>query len=329
MYELTESEGRTILTVLAEAGEKVVRGFGWKGIPSSTFYSIRKKAYESGWLTDRYVPNPWVNGLSSVECILAKPGAADYATLERRWAADPESVVVWTGLNSMFGIFFRKQPDPSPPEQGTRVAVTPTSGSAPVFFDYSRLWARFIGETRTMGYPRQLVTRAVHTERGRPASVKDLLAKDAPTGQAPTTDRVWHPPSGLPRSQQRLLDWGIVQGRTFLNFEAVPPFQGRIPGELVFITGNLKAGAKGAHVLSTLNEESNVSPFILMDDGKTVLLGTLGQLEASGVGRKRVHSTARPVLSTLQSLMDEVQVTIERVDGIRKVVDQRYDRLVL
>jgi hypothetical protein len=328
MYELTESEGLTLLTVLARAGENTHRGLEGRSLPSSTFYSVRRRAYEAGWLSDRYVPNPWVNGFSAVECLLAKPSAPDFAAWGKKWAADPENVVLWIGLNSIFGLFFRRNLDSTAWKECTRVRVTPTSGSAPVFFDYSRLWGKFLGAQVPTRYPRPLVTRTLHEDRTRISVLKELLARDAPPGPVPVRSRIWHLPSGLPRSQQRLLDWGIVQSRTFLNVETLPSFRGRIPGELVFITGTLRTGISGAEVLARLNESSNASPFLLMDDGQRMIAATLGQIAAVGGTRKRVPSTSRPVLSTLSPLVDDVQVTIERTDSLRKTVDHRYDRLI-
>jgi hypothetical protein len=108
----------------------------------------------------------------------------------------------------------------------------------------------------------------------------------------------------------------------------IPPYKGHVPGEVVFISGTLRTGVSGGHILVTLNEKCNVSPFLLIEDGRTALTGTIGQLEATSTGRRRVHSTSRPVLDTLVPLMENVQLTIEPVDSLRKVVDHRYDRLV-
>lgn len=301
---------------------------GPEGIPESTFYAIRRKAYEEGWLIDRYVPNPWATGAVSLECILAKPGASERAALEKEWAESPENVLLWSGLNSVFGVFFRKSPDPKPPSNSFSVGVTRTTGSLPAYFDYSRLWARFLGANLSTGYPRSLAFAPDRELKERQTLLRNLLALNVPAGPTPTPRRNWHTPSGLPRSLQRLLDWGVAQSRTFLNAEAVPPYQGRVPSEVVFITGNLKPGSSGGSVLAELNQRCNVSPFLVADNGRAILIVTLGQLMTEAAGRRKVRTTARPVLSTLEPLVGDVQVTIERVDGMKKIVDHRYDRVV-
>ncbi len=327
MYELTESEGATILSILAEAGPREVPWRDPREIPESTYYAIRKKAYDGGWLTDRYVPNPWVLGFSAVEAILVRPGISERASLERAWAASPSNVVLWSGLNSLFGVFFRREGEETMPDEGARLRVTPTSGSIPAYFDYSRLWSRFIGREGTTGYPRSLATAGHHPERAHPHAMEELFRRDRGPERPAVPPRPWHPPSGLPRSQQRLLDWGLLQDRTFLNAERLPPFRGRIPSEVVYLQGRLRPGFGGGEVLSRLSSACGVSPFLVADDGHRILIATLGQLESEGAGRRRVSATAQPVLPTLERMVDDVEVTIERTDSLRKVTDHRYESL--
>src|SRR5580658_10664303 len=102
MYELTASETVTILSVLARSGESSNTDPEGFGIPTSTFYSTRRKVYDSGWLTDRYVPEPWSNGISSMDCLVAVPGPSERARVEEEWASSVDNVVLWAGPNVLF-----------------------------------------------------------------------------------------------------------------------------------------------------------------------------------------------------------------------------------
>ncbi len=328
MYELTESEGATILSVLAQVGQGGPGHNGPKGIPPSTFFTIRRKAYEAGWLRDRYVPHPWAAGVGSVECVLARPGATERGVLEDAWARSPDTVVLWSGLNSLFALFYRPPGNRAPSTSGVSVSVEPSQGSIPVYFDYSRLWAHFLGKEERTEYPRSLGGRVSHAEWARTSALSEILRWNDKAVTDGEPARSWNTPAALPRSQQRLLDWGLVQNRTFLNVESLPPYQGRLASELVYLTGKLRPRVTGGEVLSRLQSACGVSPFLLMEDRTNLLLATLGQLEANGAVRKRVRSTSRPVLMELNSLLTEIQVTIERSDSLRKVVDHRYDPLV-
>ena len=327
MYELTASEGATLLSILARDGEEQNVDLRWPEVPASTFYATRRKVYKAGWLTDRYVPNPWATGFSAVECVLASPPASERNRIEKEWEASPANVVLWSGPNLLFGVFFLRSANATPAEEGTRVSVTPTSGSIPVYFDYSRPWSRFIGVDRVTGYPRSVGGAATHTERSRTSALPELLHLDGPVEVASSPGHPWHSPTALPRNQRLLLEWGLARSRTFLNVGALPPYEGRLLGEMIFIKGKLRGGVSASNVLSELNQRCRVHPFLLTDDGTTLLLIALGQIAADEPRRRRVHSAAGPVVATLGSLLEDIRVTVERTDSLQNVVDHRYDRL--
>src|ERR1700688_4430886 len=144
MYELTTSEGVTILSVLARSEEVQRSEPDHLGLPASTFYATRRKIYDAGWLTDRYLPNPWASGFSSVDFALVRPPLGERSRVEREWASSPDAVLLWSGLNALFGVFFRRNGHAPTAEETSPVSITATRGSVPVYFDYSLAWSRFI-----------------------------------------------------------------------------------------------------------------------------------------------------------------------------------------
>ena len=328
MYELTVSEAATVLSVLSRSGAVESSDPGPLGIPTSTFYATRRKIYDAGWVMDRYIPHPWAIGVSAIDLVLVSPGPAERTRLEREWASSPANVVLWSGLNSMFGVFFRSSGD-APDIEGARcVSVTAGSGSIPVYFDYSRSWSRFVRMENGTGYPRSLGDQTARSERTSVAALTELIGGDQEGATAPSRTHRWHSPSGLARSHQRLLERGLVRSQTILNVDTLPPFEGRSLGEIVFLTGRIRGGVDSAGVLSTLSNECHVSPFLLADAGADLVIVALGQVGAGGEGRTRVSRAAGNVTATLDSVLKDLRMTIERTDSIRKVVDHRYDRLL-
>ncbi len=327
MYELTVSEAATVLSVLSRAGAVENSDLGPMGIPPSTFYSTRRKIYEAGWVMDRYVPHPWAIRVLAIDFVLTSPGPAELAQREKEWASSPTNVVLWSGLNVMFGVFFRMHGDAPAVEDGISVSVRPESGSIPVYFDYSRPWSRFIRLEKETGYPRPLGESNSPTERTASAALIELVDRDRNGAAEPSRGHRWHSSSGLPRSHQRLLERGLVRSRTILNVDTLPPFDGRRLGEIVFLTGELREGLKSNDVLGTLNNECHVSPILLADDGVQLVIVALGQVGESTQSRTRVPRASGHVAATLDSALRNLKMTIERTDSIRKLVDHRYDRL--
>lgn len=328
MYELTASEAVTVLSILSKDSGAENPAVGPTGIPPSTFYATRRKIYDAGWLSDRYVPHPWALGVLAIDCVLAKPNPADRARLERDLAASPQNVVLWSGLNVLFGIFFRQNGETIKVKNSTTVSVTAASGSVPVYFDFSRSWSRFIRIERETGYPRSIGDALTHAERSPPPAVTGLILQDQNGGsESPRTHR-WHSSAGLSRSEQRLLERGQIQSRTFLNLDSVPPYDGRALGEIVFLTGDFRQGVSSAEVLGELNNRCQVSPLLMVDDGTKVLILALGQVGTGASSRTKVPRATGPVASTLDSALQNLEMTVEHTDSVRRAVDHRYDRLL-
>jgi hypothetical protein len=328
MYELTASEATTILSVLSRGSGVESPESGPHAIPASTFYATRRRIYEAGWLSDRYVPQPWAIGASAVDFVLRTPGPSERTRLESASVASPSTVLLWSGPNAMFSVTFRL--DGATPEvtEGTVISVTPESGSIPVYFDYSRPWSRFIGMERETGYPRSLTREDPRTDHAPASTLAEVISKDGAEPGGDVRANRWHSPTGLSRSQQRLIEKELVRSRTILNLECLPPYRDRVLGELIFLTGELRDGASSERVLSALHNECQVSPFLVAGDGRRLMLLALGQLGASSSVRSKVPRAAGHVADTLDAALKNLRMTIERVDSVRKLVEHRYDRLL-
>ena len=327
MHELTTSEAAIILSVLARAGEDQSSDLAQLGIPDSTFYVTRRRIYEAGWITDRYIPHSWAAGFSAVDCVLAWPGPAERSQVERDWTASQNSVLVWSGLNVLLGVFFRR--DGRAPEFGDSVwvSITPSSGSIPVYFDYSRPWSRFVRTEIETGYPRSLGEPVTHTGLARTSAFSGLLDHEPAGEDASRKGHRWHSPGALPRNQRQILHSGLVQSRSLLNVDALPPYEGRTLGEIVVLSGKLRDRTSATDVLGALNNDCQVSPLLLVEDGKKLLLVALGQLGSNEAKRTKIPRAVRPVIAALSARLENIQMAIEPAESVRKLVDHRYDRI--
>jgi hypothetical protein len=328
MYQLTHSEATTILSILSRDPAAKGPEEELLGLPPSTFYATRRRIYEAGWLTDRFVPHPWVLGASAVECFVIRPRPSERASLEANWSASPGTVVLWSGLNVIFAVVFRRRDEVAPFDEGTSISITPTSGSLPVYFDYSGAWSRFIRVEPRTGYPRALDGPVGSPERTTLPALKELLLASGEDGATRATPHRWHSPSKLARPHLRLLNRGSAQSRTLLNLDALPPYGNRWLGEIVLLTGELRSGASSATLLGALSTDCRVSPILLATDGHRVLVMALGQLDANANNRTTVSRAEGNVAATLDSMATNIEMTIERSDSVRKLVDHRYDRLI-
>jgi hypothetical protein len=327
MYQLTAAEAATVLFALSRGHGTESSDAGPPGIPTSTYYAARRKIYDAGWLTDRYLPDPWALDVAAVDFHVARPRPSTWSGLAEAWVSSPETVLLWGGSNVLLAVAYRRGREPPWIENGTLVSVTPESGSIPVYFDFSRLWSRFVRVDRETGYPRGLGERRDRPTRNPIPSLAELVQENREAEGAPLPARRWHSVSKLPRKQALLLERGLARSRTLLNLEAVPPFDDRCLGEVVIVSGAMRGGVSSSTILASLNNECRVSPLLLAEDGRRVLLVALGQLDAGASSRTRLPRASGNVAHALDELLVDLEVTTERTDGVRKLVDHRYDRL--
>jgi hypothetical protein len=327
--ELTVAEHRTILAILAHPNATERERIRQSTLPSSTYNVVRRRVFDEGWLSDILIPNPGPCGFAGVEAILTRPSLSAREELLPRWTNDPECVLLWSGVHALFAVFFRWGPGPRPslPDASAeeapglfRVFADRSSGTIPVYFDYSGLWARFGGQPRPPSYPLGLDVRSAPADPRALAAALGLLSPDPAAPPAPR----WMNLLRLPRPRRRALERGVVQARTVLDVPRVPPFEHRRIGEVVLVQGRLRSGASAPRLLSVLTGECEVYPFFLAEAGGNLILAGMGQTSSNAPGRVLVPSARRPVMAAIAEHLDPADVLIEPTESIDERVAHRF-----
>lgn len=316
------------------------------GVPRSTYHAVRRRAYEEGWLRDRYVPHPVPMGRPFVSFLLARPYADKAEDLTRLVVANEGTVVHWAGNQVSLSVLFH--PSGAEPKKLLKrlvdgqlslppalVTCRAEGATVPVYFDFEGLWGHVAGLDGTLAYP--------HGLGG--GMDQDPGPGEEPTGPPALSPHQWWAagellhrpfvasdqgrgghlvgPLGLPFSQRRLLERGWVVHRTFLDPGRVPPYQGRAADQIVLVTGTPTSGARPEVLFGTLGRECRVYPFLFATGPDRWLLGALGS--SSPV---RDDLPRRPVLPTLREHLEGIEIVQEAAASFVSRIDHRYDRLL-
>ena len=341
---LTEAEARVIAVLLAARADRERDRLRQIDVPRSTYHAIRRRAYDEGWLRDRYVPHPVAFGRPLVTFVVVRPYVDRFEELVRLLSADPSATVVWKGTQVVLGVLFHRRaadidrilrriaagPLAPPP---TLVTVEAEGPSVPVYFDFEGLWCHVAGFEGTLAYPHGLGGGMVADDGGSQATTlsrhqwwaaSELVRRPfAASEQGRGAHLVG--PLGLPFSQRRLLQKGWVVHRTILDPSRLPPYQGRSADQVVLLSGAPRAGAPPSQLFATLSRESRVYPFLFAVGQDRWLIGALGGSAPrpdDGAGARRA------VLPTLRAYLEGIEIVQEPATGFASVVDHRYDRLL-
>ena len=313
-------------------------------MPRSTYHAVRKRAYEEGWLRDRYVPHPVPLGRPWVTFLVARPFADRAEEFGRTVAEDPGNVVLWSGTQSSIAVTFHTQPAEAKRfrsrfESG-RLASAPWSitvradgATMPVYFDFEGLWCHLAGLEGTLAYPHGLGGPLPGTDDdGAVAAlsshqrwaVGELLRRPF---AAADLGRGGHlvGPFGLPFSQRKMLAKGWVTHRTLLDPARVPEHRGKSADQVVMITGIPKKGAPPEALFATLTRACRVYPFLFVVGEDRWLLAALG---GSNPPPADAVNPRRPVLPTIREYLEGIEILQEAASGFVAQVDHRYDRLL-
>jgi len=342
---LTDSEARVIAVLLAARPDRERERLRQIGIPRSTYHAVRRRAYEEGWLRDRYVPNPVPLGRPFVTFLVARPYADRFAEFGQTVTAAEGNVVLWTGAQLAVAVFFhRKESDAT--RLGDRIekqkfaanplltVVRADGPTVPVYFDFEGLWSHLAGLEGTLAYPHGLggAPEDPHEEDdGAPAALTahqawamgELLRRPF---TATEQGRGGHlvGPFGLPFSQRRMLAKGWITHRTLLEPARLPPFQGRAADQVVLIAGSPKSGARPEQLFATLTRDCRVFPFLFVVAEDRWLLGALG----GAAPTLPSPPDRRPVLPTLREALEGIEILQEPAAGFSSPVDHRYETLL-
>ncbi len=344
MRGLTEAEARVIAVLLAARPDRERERLQMITVPRSTYHAIRRRAYDEGWLRDRYVPHPAVVGRPFVTFLLARPFADRYEELLGQLAEDGGAVVVCRGAQAALAVLFHRRPADAErlvgrlesrklAPQPWAVTVRAEGPTVPVYFDYEGLWCHVAGFEGTLAYPHglgggmlgedeELAVPNLSSHQWWAASElirRPFVAADQGRGSHLVG------PLGLPFSQRRLLQRGWVVHRTILDPSRLPPYQGRAADQVVLVTGTPRSGARPDQLFATLSRESRVYPFLFVAGDDRWLFGALGgsapRPEAEADGARR------PVLPTMREYLEGIEIVQESASGFLSAVDHRYDRL--
>ena len=345
MRALTDSEARVIAVLLAARPDHERERLHQVGIPRSTYHAVRRRAYDEGWLRDRYIPHPVPLGRPWVTFLVARPYADRFEAFTKEVSDDPGNVLLWTGSQAAIATFFHVKSADSqrllrrletmqlaaPP---LAVSVQADGPSIPVYFDFEGLWAHLAASEGTLEYPHGLGGATTGTTNDAEATepvgltphqrwaVGELLRRPF---AAVEQGRGGHlvGPFGLPFSQRRLLARGWISHRTFLEPARVPPYQGKAADQMVLISGTPRTGARPEVMFATLTRESRVYPFLFVVGPNRWLLGALG-----GAAPPEIRAARRPVLPTLREYLEGIEIVQEAASNFTTPVDHRYDRLI-
>ncbi len=350
MRTLTEAEARVIAAMLASSTQGERDRLRRLRVPRSTYHAARRRAYAEGWLRDRYVPTPTPFGWQRIRFALARPYADRFGELLDAWSQDPGCVVLWGSSQAVVGVFFHRDVRSAVASEresvsrgqtawGVTVIADPRVESIPVYFDFEGAWGHLSGAAGTLSYPHGLGAwieenpDADHTELAPADPRKAWAAAELLHRPFTSRDGGGAPhlvgPLGLAWSQQRLLATGWVTHRVLLDPARVPPFAGRTPDQVVWITGRVRPGTAPERLFDRLTRECRVFPFLYVVGDGLVLLGALGQ--APGTTPEPSHDPGeapRGVMSALKDSLESIELVQEGVGQMEYRVDHRYDRLM-
>jgi hypothetical protein len=342
---LTDSEARVIAVLLAARPDRERERLRQVQIPRSTYHAVRRRAYEEGWLRDRYVPHPVPLGRPFVTFLIARPYADRFAEFTRTVSTDEGNVVLWNGSQLAVAVFFHRKPtdglrvaDRLEKDHSTaaplRITVSTDGPAVPVYFDFEGLWCHLAGLEGTLAYPHGLGGTSdspgnEDEEKVAPLSshqrwaLGELLRRPfAAEDQGKGAHLVG--PFGLPFSQRRMLARGWITHRTLLEPSRLAPYQGRSADQVVLVSGTPKAGARPEELFSTLTRDCRVFPFLFVVGSDRWLLGALG----GGGSSSAPDSDRRAVLPTLREALEGIEILQEVANDFSTPVDHRYERLL-
>lgn len=349
LHGLTEAEARVVWSALALPGAPEKERLTGSGLPSSTYHATRRRAYDEGWLRDRYVPDPIAVGRPTVTFLLGRPFAEEIAPIVRRWSASDGNAVVWTGTPMVLGVFFHtgraaarrwvaRASDDARIRDLVSLTVDLPERRVPVYFDFEGAWARVVGLPTSPEYPFGLgigatgpavpVARRPIPDRLRAAGVEML---ERPFADGPGHLSRWFGLGGMDRRQRELVESGYLRLRTMLDPATLPAYRGRVVDQVVVVTGEMREHLEPTVLLSELRTSYGLSPFLFASEGSRVLLGLLGHSGPTPVEPEEgTPSTALgPLLrETLSRRMQRVDIYREDASALRAPVDHRYTSLL-
>lgn len=341
MRSLTSSQAKIVQALLAEdPGEEAAR-VAASGASKTSYVQLRRRALLDRWLGFRYFPDPRLLEITSVRFRVARPYADRWREARRLWAESDGTVLLWTTPEVFLSVVWQggergraTASSPIPAERDLfadawEVGCEANDAEVPVYFDFEGAWARLSNLGPTLSYPRGISlpldghgpSPGAWPLQAQRATARELLANSA----LPEVDE---PPSSflhrrLPRRSPKIAavrQW--VRQRALLDLASVPTVGGRRIERLYLVTGLIRRGSSARSLLFRLAREVGAAPFLCAFDSERALLGLVGASPPPDEGR-------RPsIMGPIGDVLEKVTVCALPTDGLRRVVDHRYDRLL-
>lgn len=339
MRVLSPSEARVVRVLIARDRPPASWPAGEASIPRRTLQSIRRRAFDRGWVQDRFLPEPAFFGYDRWTIAVASPLVDRAQELVDAWAARPECLHLYASEEAVLGFFAsrrshsRELANVLNADDMSRVSyqlqVASEARSVPAFFDFEAAWVRFAGLSGLLGYPHPFGGGLPHSDpagaRGPSLSHRKTIERIV-CSAVDRTERSG-PPSrerGFPwlRTEDRYFRRGWMTFRSFLDPTALAASVQGFPGWAAVVHGSLIPPHRPQELFRAMVGECGVGPFLFVTDDQEVLLATL----SAGPGAHRVRPAADVAL-TIQRYLKGIAVVRWPWAGTRVPVAHRYDRL--
>ena len=344
---LSSAEVQVIRSLLAARLVPENVRIGETGLPPRTYHAVRNRVLQEGWVVDRYLPDLGLLGLHHVHFVIGQPFEEKGRDVVERWASDPTNLLLWSGPQTLFGVFVSGPAEWSGPmglgigkESGLRRSLALTTDASkfgiPVYLDFEGAWSRMTGSTGHLSYPHPWFARPRDVASSPGSAVPNGISSGALTSIYGLVHRPFEVeseggnllrtgPFFAPRSQQRALQRGWVERRLFLDPFRLPPVPGGGMERVALVHGELQRDRPPTGLYHQLLEDCGVAPFLFATDWSHVLLGFVAR--RTGEGLSAGAPPRASVSFVLQSHLQGIEVFREPLASLRTTVNHRYDRL--
>jgi hypothetical protein len=331
--ELTSAEVRVLSTLLAADALPERERIRSSGVSPRTYETARRRAFEAGWVYERFVPDPLAWGMTHLRLEVIRPPPSEEPSAGRRLAAESGAFHIWQGNGLVFAASFAAPAgaarDEDPGGRSWALDADLRQPSVPIFFDFEGAWSRIAGTTAPRVYPRPLpYWRGAGTsaEARPPARVRreaeGLIRR--PFSASRGRPAGGHLGSLFGSGGRRgALAARLVQRRCFLDLARLPGFGGWRLQSLAFLTGELRSGEPPELLFHELLFDGGLTPFLFAADRKSVLIGALSPAPPAPATRPRTRVSA-----ILEKRLESTTLVTTPVSSLSTPLNHRYDRFL-
>lgn len=312
-----------------------------KLVPERTRYRIRDRVYSRGLVRDIVLPDPAVLGRPLFLIVICELYAERSEDVLNRWRAQREAVHILASANFVLGVFFARNTadansiltraiESRDARSEFHLSCDTRLGSIPVYFDFEGTWVSANGLTGCLSYPRHLPS-STFTQLTTPRSLArrdeltllSMLARPAlPTPPNWPFARLRRP--AWAARERRLCDDGVVEPRTVLDPIAWEVWSQNAPQSLVLVSGSLLDGKAPSGFFSELVQESWVTPFLFVTNGRQVVFAYL----STGIVMAAPQSTGptNSLVALVRRSLSGIVVLRDQLSAFTTVLNHQYNR---